>query len=84
MPVSETRQHAPKLGQKQNACSLVHYLVTLVNTGPPCSTENSIQSLGTAPDERDYENGNVYVGVPGSLCCTAETGNSVNQLHNNK
>ena len=36
------------------------------------STGNSIQSLGTDHDGREHEKKNVYVCVPGSLCCTAE------------
>ena len=38
------------------------------------STGNYIQSLGIDHDGKYYEKKNVYRGMTGSLCCTAEIG----------
>ena len=53
-------------------CKRLH-LEWMSNEVPLSSTGNSIQSLGTDHDGRQYEERTyIYAGMTGSPCCTAE------------
>ena len=56
-----------------NKCKLLHF-EWMGNGVLLYSTENYVQSLGIEHDGRYYEKKNVYIGMTGSLCCTAEIG----------
>ena len=57
-------------------CKLLH-LEWMSNEVLLFSTGSDVQSLGTAPDGRQYEKKNVNIYMTGSLCCAAEFGTTL-------
>ena len=57
-------------------CKLLHSK-WISNESLLYSRENSMQPLGIGHDGRQYEKKNVYMGMTGSLCRTAEIGTTL-------
>ena len=54
-----------------------HYLERISNVVLVYNSGNYIQSLGIEHHGREYEKKNVYMCVPGLLCCPAEIGTTL-------